>query len=75
MKSNQQPFSKEKAMELANSDAGKQFLAFLQKNKGDELQKAMALAAKGNMEEMKKAVSSLLSDQQAQALFNQLRNE
>lgn len=68
-----QGFSKEKAMELANSEAGKKLLAYLQQNKGDELQKAMAQAASGNMEEMKKAVSSLLSDQQAKSLFNQLR--
>lgn len=68
-----QGFSKEKAMELANSEAGKKLLAYLQQNKGDELQKAMAQAASGNMEEMKKAVSSLLSDQQAKSLFNQMR--
>lgn len=69
-----QGFSKEKAMELANSEAGKKLLAYLQQNKGDELQKAMAQAASGNMEEMKKAVSSLLSDKQAKSLFDQMRD-
>ena len=73
MNLNEQSISKEKAMELANSDAGKKLLSYLQQSKGEELKKAMALAATGNIEEIKKAMSSLLSDQQAQALFNRLK--
>ena len=62
-------------LKLANSPAGQQLFALLQKNGGSELQSAVTQASAGNYEQAKNALSNLLSDPQAQALLKQLEED
>lgn len=68
-----QGFSAEKAMALAQSEAGKKLLSMLQETNGDQLRKAMEQAAAGDYEQVKKTVSSLMRSQEAQALLEEMR--
>lgn len=63
--------SMEQAMAFAASPAGQKLLAMIQRKGGNELQAAKDLAASGNMEQAKKALSSLLSDPQFQNILKQ----
>lgn len=72
MQKNADQFSMQEAMRLAQSDAGKQLLALLQKENGAALQQAMDQAATGDYEQVKKTMSSLLASAEAQALIQQL---
>ncbi len=67
-----QDFSMQQAMHLAQTPAGQQLIALLQKNGGADLQQAMAKAAAGDYEQAKNAISAALSSPEAQALLNQL---
>ena len=67
-----QNFSMEQAMAFAASPAGKQLIALMRQKGGSELSKAQTLAASGDMEKAKDALSSLLSDPQIQAILKQL---
>lgn len=68
-----QGFSAEKAMAMAQSEAGKKLLSLLQETNGDQLRRAMEQAATGNYEDAKRTVSSLLSSQEAKALMKEMR--
>ena len=57
-------------LRFAASPAGKQLLALMQQKGGNELQKAMGLAAAGDFSQAKHLMESVLSDPQAQ---NQLK--
>ncbi len=59
-------------MKLAQSPAGQQLLTMLQNSNDPALENAMSQASAGNMAEAKKALSSLLSSPQAQALLKQM---
>ena len=59
-------------MKLAQSPAGQQLLAMLQRNGADTLQNAIAMAAAGDYQEAKQTLSALLSSPQAQALLKQM---
>lgn len=59
-------------MKLAQSPAGQQLLAMLQRNGADTLQNAIAMAAAGDYQEAKQTLSTLLSSPQAQALLKQM---
>ena len=61
------------AMRFAQSDAGKQLFAHLQKTQGQQLQDAMNMAASGNYAQVKKALSSLLADPEARKLLENMR--
>jgi len=61
--------SMEQAMAFAASPAGQQLIAMLQKQNAADIHKAQAHAAAGNMDEAKKALSSLLSEPQVQAML------
>lgn len=65
--------SMEQAIKFAQSDAGKQLFALLQRSKGDRLQSAMDQAAAGDYEQVKKTMNELLASQQAQELIKKLR--
>lgn len=69
---NQSDFNLQKAMAMAGTPAGRQLLALLQKNGGQELQQAMNRAAAGDYEAAKQALSGLLASPEAQALLKKL---
>lgn len=62
----------QEAMKLAQSDAGRQLYALLQQTQGQQLQSAMEQASAGNYDAVKKALSTMLSDPQAQKLLKQM---
>ncbi len=64
--------SMQQAMRLASSPAGRQLLALLQQQGGENFQKAMAAAAAGNYDQVKSTLSSLLSSPEAQELLRKL---
>jgi len=66
----QQP-DMQQLLKLAQSDAGKQLMYALRR-RGDEAQKAAALAADGHMEQAKQALSGFLDDPEIQKLLRQL---
>jgi len=59
---------------LAQSPAGQQLLRMLQQSGGENLQKAMAAAAKGDYTDAKQQLSSLLANPEAQRLLKQLED-
>lgn len=65
-------FSMQEAMRMAESPAGQQLLAILKQSGGADLQKAMSSAASGNFDQAKSALSSLLADPQVAELLKQL---
>ncbi len=67
-----QNFSMEQAMAFAASHAGRQLIRLMQQKGGNDLSKAQTLAATGDMEKAKDALSSLLTDPQIQALLKQM---
>lgn len=62
-------------MRLAQSPAGQQLIAHLQRSGGKELQAALASVSAGNYDAAKQALSSLLSSPDVQALVKQLEVE
>lgn len=59
-------------MKLAQSPAGQQLLSMLQNANQGALQDAAKQASAGNMEEVKNALSPLLSSPEIQALLKQM---
>lgn len=57
---------------MAQSPAGQQLLAMLQKNGGKELQEAVAQASAGNYTLAQKTLSALLSTPEAKNLLEQM---
>ena len=72
MEKNSENFSVQKAMKLANSDAGKQLIAYLQRKNNSDLSSAMQLAAEGDYSSLKTTLSSMLQSEEAKALLKQL---
>lgn len=62
-------------MKLAQSPAGQQLMAMLQRSDSTQLRSAMASATAGDMEQAKSILSSLLSDPEAQNLIKQLGDQ
>jgi ubiquinone biosynthesis protein Coq4 len=63
----------QEAMKLAQSDAGRQLYALLQRTQGQQFQAAMEQASSGNYDAVKKALDSMLSDPQARELLKKMR--
>lgn len=61
--------SMEQAMAFAASPAGQQLISMLQKQNAADISKAQAHVAAGDMDEAKKALSSLLSDPQVREIL------
>ncbi len=59
---------------LAQSPAGQQLFAMLQRSGGDELQNAVAKASAGDFSGAKDTLSALLSNPHAQALLKQMED-
>ena len=74
MQKNSQNFSMQEAMRLANSEAGPKLLAILKDSDSAMLRQAMDEASAGNFENTQKALSSLLSSPQVQALLKELED-
>ena len=64
--------SMQEMLRLAASPAGKQLIALMRQKGGEDLQKAMKLAAAGDYTQAKDALQSVLSDPQAQKLLKEL---
>ena len=64
--------SMQEMLRMAASPAGKQLIVLMQQKGGEDLQKAMKLAATGDYTQAKKAMESVLSDPQAQKLLKEL---
>jgi len=72
MQKNSQNFSMQEALRLANSDAGQRLLAILKQSDSNQLQQAVEQANAGNYENMQKALSSVMSSPEVQALLKEL---
>ena len=66
-------FSLQDIMRLANSPAGQQLIAVLQKQNNPEFRQAATQAASGNYSQAKNKVQTLLRDPQILALLQQLQ--
>ena len=64
--------SMQEILRLANSPAGKQLIAMMQQQGGNELQKAMAKAAAGDYTQVKQSIETMMSDPKAQQLLKEL---
>ena len=70
----QQPnFSAEDVKKIAQSKAGQDLYALLQQTQSQQLKDAMAQAAAGDLEQVKKTVSAMMASPEAKALLDQLR--
>ena len=62
----------QEVMRLAESPAGQQLLAMLQQADGNQVQRVADMAAAGNYAQAARALQSMLSSPEAQALLKQL---
>jgi len=62
----------QEAMKIASTPAGKQLMALLQKQGGNDLQYVMEKAVAGDMAQAQKAIASLLNNPEARKLLDQL---
>ena len=67
-----QDFSIQQAMQLAQTPAGQQLIAYLQSQGGNQFQDAMSKAAAGDYTQAKAMISAMLSAPEAQKLLEQL---
>ena len=65
----------QEAMRLAQSETGQRLLEMLQQTKQAELDQVVASSQSGDMEQVRKAMSNLLSNPDVQALLKQLGGE
>lgn len=70
-----QGLSMAEAMKLAQSDAGKNMFAQLQKTHGATLQAAMQQAQAGDMEQVKQTLSAILSSPEGKTLMDTIRRQ
>ena len=68
-------FSLQKAMSLAQSDAGKQLLSLLQSTESEKLNAAMEQAAAGDLNQVKKTMQELMASGKMQELVNKMRSD
>ena len=61
-------------LRLAQTPAGRQLIAIIQKNGGNRLSDAMNKAAAGNYQEAKDVLSDILSSLEAQSLLKELED-
>lgn len=70
----QQPnYSAEDIKKIAQSKAGQELYTLLQQTQSQQLKDAMAQAAAGDMEQVKKTISVMMDSPEAKALLEQLR--
>lgn len=61
-------------LRLAQTSAGRQLIAMLQKNGGNRLSDAIGKAAAGNYQAAKEVLSDMLSTPEAQSLLKELED-
>jgi len=66
-------FSAEDVKRIAQSKAGQDLYALLQQTQSQQLKDAMAQAAAGDMEQVKRTVTAMMDSPEAKALLDQLR--
>lgn len=71
---NQKPddLSVQKAMQFANTPAGRQLIAMLQQADHSQIQKAMSQASTGDFFSAQKTLSNILSSPEAQKILKQM---
>ncbi len=72
MQKNSEDFSMQEAMKIANSPAGKQLIALLQRSNSGQLQQVMDVASRGDMQKAAQMMGSLLSSPEAKRLVEEL---
>ena len=72
MAQNNHSFSMEEAQRLAQTDAGKKLLSFIQSQNSPQLQAAMQQASTGDYTQLKKTLDAMMASTEAQALLKQL---
>ena len=72
MQKKSEDFSMQEALRLAQSPAGQQLLALLQRSDGAQLQKIKEQATAGDYKNAAQMLNSLLSSQEAKQLLEQL---
>lgn len=65
-------FSMQEAMRFVNSPAGQQLLALLKQSNDASLQKAMELAAKGDITQAKEALKGISQNPQVKQLLGKM---
>ena len=66
------PATVQKAMQLANTPAGKQLIGMLQQSNPDAVQKAMQQASAGDYAQIAKTLAPLMASPEIQALMKQM---
>lgn len=72
MAKNSKDFSQQDILKMAQSPAGKQLIAMLQKADPSALQQAMSQAAAGNYEQAKASLSPLMESEKIKSLLQQM---
>ena len=75
MKKKSENFDPKEIRRLANSDAGKQLMAMLKHQHGDQMQQVMDSMKKGDIQQAQKALSAFMADPRTSALIKQLEEE
>ena len=65
-------FSMQDAMQMANTEAGKQLLKLLQSNNADALKQAMSQAKQGDYSGLSKTLAPLMNKPEVQQLLRQM---
>ena len=73
MQKNSEDFSVQEAMRLAQSPAGRELIAMLQRTDSGQLQQIMQNAKTGNMTQAGQMLQTMLSSPEAQKLLDELR--
>ena len=63
----------QKAAALANSEAGQHLLSELNNKHSKEMEKAFALAASGDYEQLRKALEGIMSSPETKSMLDRLR--
>lgn len=71
----QQKMDAQQLMKLARSPAGQQLLENLKQAGGSDMEKAVSLAASGNLDQAKQTLSGLLASPEIQALLRKLEGQ
>ena len=72
MQKKSQDFSMEDALQLANSPAGQQLMALLQKQDHQTMEQAAAAASSGNYQQASQALKAFLSTPETKKLLKEL---
>lgn len=75
MAQNFENFSMADAKRLAQTEPGQKLLTLLQSQNPQQLQTAMQQASSGDLEQLKKTLSTFMSSPEAQILLKQLENK